>query len=204
MRAFALATVLMLGGLLFYATPDFPSWGDPQSPASLHVSPYFIEHAMADTHAPNIVTAVLAQDRRVLLFGAPGVGKSTLVSMLAAELAQQGRSCWCLGADPGSPLLGLPGAVSLGHWAGEWQVTAASALCTLDAGRFRLPLVTAVHQLMQQPPQGTLLIDGKFQVETSLRIIKFKSDDEFEVIATQRLLDGKEQPDIVGTYTRIQ
>jgi ribonuclease BN (tRNA processing enzyme)/energy-coupling factor transporter ATP-binding protein EcfA2 len=110
--------------------------------------------------APAIVKAVLAQDRRVLFFGAPGVGKSTLVSMMAAELAQQGRGCWCLGADPGSPLLGLPGAVSLGHWAGEWQVTAASALCTLDAGRFRLPLTTAVHQLLQQPPEGTLLIDG--------------------------------------------
>jgi len=59
----ALMTVLVLGGLLFYATPDFPAWGDPESPASLHVSPYYIEHAMADTHAPNIVTSVLADYR---------------------------------------------------------------------------------------------------------------------------------------------
>lgn len=63
MRALALITVLVLGGLLFYATPDFPAWGDPESPASLHVSPYYIEHAMADTHAPNIVTSVLADYR---------------------------------------------------------------------------------------------------------------------------------------------
>ena len=67
---------------------------------------------------------------------------------------------------------------------------------------------SATHKITEEswesPAEGTLLIDGKFQVETSLRIIKFKSDDEFEVIATQRLLDGKEQPDIVGTYTRIQ
>ena len=49
MRYLALLTILLMGGLLFYGTPDFPSWGDPQSPASLHVSPYYIEHAVEDT-----------------------------------------------------------------------------------------------------------------------------------------------------------
>jgi ribonuclease BN (tRNA processing enzyme)/energy-coupling factor transporter ATP-binding protein EcfA2 len=111
--------------------------------------------------AAEIVSAVLAKERRVLLCGAPGVGKSTLVSILAAELAQQGQECWCLGADPGSPLMGVPGAVSLGRWVeGDWQVGSVAALCTLDAGRFRLPLVSVVRQLMQSPIEGTLLIDG--------------------------------------------
>ena len=63
MRFIALITILLMGGLLFYGIPDFPDWGDPASPASLHVSPYFIEHAAEDTHAPNIVTAVLADYR---------------------------------------------------------------------------------------------------------------------------------------------
>ena len=63
MRYLALLTTLLMGGLLFYGTPDFPSWGDPQSPASLHVSPYYIEHAVEDTAVPNIVTAVLADYR---------------------------------------------------------------------------------------------------------------------------------------------
>ena len=63
MRTFALITVLVLGGLLFYATPEFPPWGDPESPASLHVSPYYIEHSMEDTAVPNVVTAVLADYR---------------------------------------------------------------------------------------------------------------------------------------------
>jgi multicomponent Na+:H+ antiporter subunit B len=63
LKYLALITILLVGGLLFYGTPDFPAWGDPQSPASLHVSPYYIEHATADTHAPNIVTAVLADYR---------------------------------------------------------------------------------------------------------------------------------------------
>ncbi len=63
MRFIALITILLMGGLLFYGLPDFPDWGDPTSPASTHVSPYYIEHGAADTHAPNIVTAVLADYR---------------------------------------------------------------------------------------------------------------------------------------------
>ena len=63
MKAFALITVLMVGGLLFYGLPDFPDWGDPVSPASTHLSPFYIEQGAADTHAPNVVTAVLAYYR---------------------------------------------------------------------------------------------------------------------------------------------
>ena len=63
MKASALLLVVLLGGLLIYCSFDFPSWGDPGSPASLHVSPYYIEHGEAETHAPNLVTAVLADYR---------------------------------------------------------------------------------------------------------------------------------------------
>ncbi len=63
MKYLALITILLVGGLLLYGTPDFPAWGDPQSPASLHVSPYYIERGYGDTHAPNLVTAVLADYR---------------------------------------------------------------------------------------------------------------------------------------------
>jgi len=55
--------ILFLGGILFYTSFDFPHWGDGKSPASQHVSPYYIEHAMEDTSVPNIVTAVLADYR---------------------------------------------------------------------------------------------------------------------------------------------
>ena len=37
---------------------------------------------------------------------------------------------------------------------------AFEALCTLDAGRFRLPLLSAVNRLMQKTPLGLLLIDA--------------------------------------------
>lgn len=55
--------VVLFACLLLYSTMVFPPWGDPASPASLHVSPHYIEQSMAETSVPNIVTAVLADYR---------------------------------------------------------------------------------------------------------------------------------------------
>ncbi len=63
MKTLALFIVLLFGGLLIYCTLDFPSWGDPQAPASMHVSPRYIERTLEETSVPNIVTAVLADYR---------------------------------------------------------------------------------------------------------------------------------------------
>lgn len=63
MKALALAIVVLVGGLLISATVDFPDWGDPASPAALHVSPRYIEKSMEETSVPNIVTSVLADYR---------------------------------------------------------------------------------------------------------------------------------------------
>lgn len=49
--------------MLLVGTTDFPDWGDPRSPASMHVSPYYIENSLKDTSVPNIVTAILADYR---------------------------------------------------------------------------------------------------------------------------------------------
>jgi ribonuclease BN (tRNA processing enzyme) len=55
----------------------------------------------------------------------------------------------------------VPGAACLGRWDGAgWVLAGIEALCTLDAGRFRLPLVSAVARLAQQPPSGVVLVDG--------------------------------------------
>jgi multicomponent Na+:H+ antiporter subunit B len=54
---------MVTGGLLISATGDFPQWGDPASPASLHVSPRYIEKTMEETSVPNSVTSVLADYR---------------------------------------------------------------------------------------------------------------------------------------------
>lgn len=108
-----------------------------------------------------VLASLVVRYRRVLLFGQPGVGKSTLAAALGRILAGQGRRCGCLGADPGSPAFGVPGAVCMGDWqGGAWQLSALQALCTLDAGRFRLPLVTAVRQLAATPVPGALLVDA--------------------------------------------
>lgn len=63
MKALGIIAVSLCGGLLIYAASDFPPWSDPASPASTHVSPYYIETTMADTSVPNIVTAILADYR---------------------------------------------------------------------------------------------------------------------------------------------
>lgn len=63
MRILALITVIITGIILIYGTVDMPDWGDPNSPASKHVSPGYIEEALEKTATPNIVTAVLADYR---------------------------------------------------------------------------------------------------------------------------------------------
>lgn len=63
MKIFAFIVVCLTGGLLLYGTGELPGWGDPHSPASLHLSDHYIEHAVAETDVPNLVTAVLADYR---------------------------------------------------------------------------------------------------------------------------------------------
>lgn len=104
---------------------------------------------------------LLAGGQRILLVGEAGIGKSTLMHELARTLSAKGRQCHGISADPGSPVFGLPGTVSLGLWREDgWQVLAYEALCSLDAGRFRLPLVGAVKKLGEKPARGLLLVDA--------------------------------------------
>lgn len=63
MKWLGLLIVLLSGGLLLFVTSDFPAWGDPSSPASIHLSSHFIQEGLQETHVPNLVTAVLADYR---------------------------------------------------------------------------------------------------------------------------------------------
>lgn len=53
----------LLGLLLLYAANDLPQFGDPNSPASSHISPEYLERSYRDTHTPNVVTSVLMDYR---------------------------------------------------------------------------------------------------------------------------------------------
>lgn len=74
MKLVALIAVCLTGALLLYGTTDMPNWGDPNSPASLHVSPRYIEKTMEETAVPNMVTSVLADYR-----GYDTLGETTVI-----------------------------------------------------------------------------------------------------------------------------
>ncbi len=63
MKLLGKLTVFLCGLLLIVFAGQFPDFGDPDSPAATHLSPYFIQHTMEDTAVPNIVTSVLADYR---------------------------------------------------------------------------------------------------------------------------------------------
>jgi len=104
----------------------------------------------------------LAQaDATLLLFGPSDSGQAPLIDGVAAWLAERGRSCHYLCADPGAPRIGVPAALNLARWErGGWQPLALEPLASLDAGRFRLPLVTAVQRLRWRAGAGTLLLEA--------------------------------------------
>jgi multicomponent Na+:H+ antiporter subunit B len=74
LKIFAFLVALLTGGLLIYGTKDMPKWGDPNSPASLHVSPRYIEKTIEETATPDMVTSVLADYR-----GYDTLGETTVI-----------------------------------------------------------------------------------------------------------------------------
>ena len=63
MKTGGIILVTILGAVLIFGSLQFPPWGAPGSPASRHVSPYYIEKTIEETAVPNVVTAVLADYR---------------------------------------------------------------------------------------------------------------------------------------------
>lgn len=74
MRILSLIAVIITGAMLIYGIQGMPKWGDPKSPASLHVSPRYVEHTMEETAVPNVVTSVLADYR-----GYDTLGETTVI-----------------------------------------------------------------------------------------------------------------------------
>jgi len=63
LKWFSVPFMVLLVALMVYATTGLPDRADPQAPANVHVSPFYIENSVKDTHTPNVVTAVLADYR---------------------------------------------------------------------------------------------------------------------------------------------
>lgn len=104
---------------------------------------------------------LLAGGGRLLVAGAMGTGKSTLVERMADAVAAELGACRVLTADLGQPLLGPPGAAALGERRdGRWRLHGIAGVASLDAARFRLPLLEAVRRLARRAPSGPLLVDA--------------------------------------------
>ena len=72
------------------------------------------------------------------------------------------RACPAYASEqiPGHRGLGVPGAVNLGRWENSrWQREALVPVCSLDAGRFRLPLVQAAAWIAEDMGRNPLLVD---------------------------------------------
>lgn len=83
----ALAVVLITGGMLMYGTLEMPYFGSVDAPAQLHVAPRYINNSMQEIGVPNIVTSVLASYRgydtlgEVVVIFTAGVGVLALLSV---------------------------------------------------------------------------------------------------------------------------
>jgi len=89
LKILSLIAGLLVGAALIYGSLDMPKWGDPHSPASTHVSPYYLRHSIDDTATPNVVTSILADYR-----GYDTLGETTVVftaGMAAILLLRKGR-----------------------------------------------------------------------------------------------------------------
>ena len=99
-------------------------------------------------------------ESRLMLVGESGTGKSTLARALGVAMSARGQTVHCLNTDPGVPAFGPPGSLALGAMQdGDWSPLRVEPLCSLDAARFRLPLVMAIQRLLACCPPGSLIID---------------------------------------------
>lgn len=83
-----LLTVLVLGAGLTLLSAAMPTWDDPQSAPTTHVSPRYLTQAVRETATPNVVTAVLADYRSY----------DTLIETVVIFTA--GLGCWLLLRSP--------------------------------------------------------------------------------------------------------
>jgi ribonuclease BN (tRNA processing enzyme) len=86
----------------------------------------------------------------VVVAGGERSFRARLLSELVVELERHGAEPLVVTADPALPFHGPPGAVTRLRWTrGNWAIERVEPLCTLDAARFRLPLVLACRRAFE-------------------------------------------------------
>ncbi len=90
MRWLAVPLLLGVAALFILATADLPDRGDPDAPASLHVSPEYVERAEEDIGIENVVTAVLADYRGYDTLGETIVIFTAGIAVLAVLARREG------------------------------------------------------------------------------------------------------------------
>ncbi|HEY7698432.1 MAG TPA: hypothetical protein VIE88_08440, partial [Vicinamibacteria bacterium] len=86
----------------------------------------------------------------VVVAGGERAFRARLLSELGVELARHGAEPLLVTADPALPFHGPPGAVTRLRWtSGSWAIERVEPLCTLDAARFRLPVVLACRHALE-------------------------------------------------------
>jgi hypothetical protein len=91
MRLTGFLLIGLLAGFFIWASGDLPERADPDAPASVGVSTYYIENAYADSRTPNMVTAVLADYRGFDTFGEAVVVTAAALSCLLILLRRRRR-----------------------------------------------------------------------------------------------------------------
>ncbi len=96
----------------------------------------------------------------MLVAGGERGSRSRLLTSLSAELEGLGLETVVVTADLGLPFLGPPGAVTrLRRGGGDWAVERIEPLCTLDAARFRLPLLLACRRALEGSSGAPVLVE---------------------------------------------
>jgi multicomponent Na+:H+ antiporter subunit B len=92
-----LATVVLTGAALVYATFDMPYFADPSAAAHNHVAPRYIQDSGQEIGIPNIVTSVLASYRgfdtlgEVFVIFTAGIG---VLALLGSLVNRSGYNYW--------------------------------------------------------------------------------------------------------------
>lgn len=77
-----ISVILIVGTVLVYTMFFMPEFGGEFTPAQVHVAPYYITNAEAETSVPNVVTAVLASYRGYDTFGETTVVMTAALAVL--------------------------------------------------------------------------------------------------------------------------